>query len=127
MDVVLSSLGVEEARSMRRLLVPLALMGLIFVWVDPASAFSISFIESTNETTNVGVTTVGLTNVIRFPAPTAESATVSGTLPGVSNTELILARIGLTEPGTGLLSDTVFVSIAPTIMGVTVISASFVS
>jgi hypothetical protein len=102
-------------------------MVLIFVWVDPASAFSISFIESTNETTNVSVTTVGLTTVIRFPPPTAESATVSGNLPGVSNTEPILALIGLTEPGTGLLSDIVVVAISPTVGGVTAISATFVS
>jgi hypothetical protein len=100
-------------------------MGLIFVWVDPARAFSISFIESTNETSNIGVTTVDLTNVVQ--GARAEIATVAGTLPGVSITSAIFARIGLTEPGTGLLSDIVLVGIAPTLMGVTVISATFVS
>ena len=112
---------------MRRLFVPLALMGLMFVWVDPASAVSISFIESTNETTNVGVTTVGLSNVVVVPPLTAEIAAVTGTFSGVSNTALIFALIGLTEPGTGLLSDIVSVTILPTVAGVTSITATFLS
>jgi len=102
-------------------------MGLIFVWVDPASAVSISFIESTNETTNVGVTTVGLSNVVVVPPLTAEIAAVTGTFSGVSNTERIFALIGLTEPGTGLLSDIVSVTILPTVAGVTSITATFLS
>ncbi len=77
----------EEPMNMRRSLVPLALVGLILVWAGPASAFSISFIETGDETANIVVST---DNPSATKATTPESALVTATVSGLLSPELSL-------------------------------------
>jgi len=109
-------LGAEEARIMRGSLVPLALVGLILVWAGPASAFSISFIETGDETAPIVVST-DIPGATQASAP--ETALVTKTFfPPDFFPELQTDGVfvfGLTEAGSSKISDIVTIRLTTTL------------
>ena len=105
----------EEPMNMRRSLVPLALVGLILVWAGPTGAFSISFIETGDETANIVVST---DNPSATKATTPESALVTATVSGLLSPELQTDGVflfGLTEAGSSKISDIVTIRLTTTL------------
>jgi hypothetical protein len=110
-------LGAKEVLDMRRLLVPLALVGLIFVWAGPTSAFSISFIETGDETAPIVVST-DIPGATQATAP--ETALVTKTffslVPELQTDGVFV--FGLTEPGSrSTISDIVRITLTTTNLG----------
>ena len=101
---------------MRGSLVPLALVGLILVWAGPASAFSISFIETGDETAPIVVST-DIPGATQASAP--ETALVTKTFfPPDFFPELQTDGVfvfGLTEAGSSKISDIVTIRLTTTL------------
>jgi hypothetical protein len=96
---------------MRGSLVPLALVGLILVWAGPTSAFSISFIETGDETANIVVST---DDPSATKATTPETALVTATVSGFFSPPLQTDGVflyGLTEAGSSKISDIVTITL----------------
>jgi hypothetical protein len=95
--------------SKRWLLVP-ALIGLVFVWVVPAWAFSISFLEPISETAIIVVSTDFLNPFVGVGPEGAGVIASDG--PGVFvGAPIVTASVGLLEPGTLQVSDILSISI----------------
>jgi hypothetical protein len=100
----------------------LAVIALVVAWVGSANALQISFIEPISPTESIAVSTdiVGA-SISTSPERADVVATLAGfVLPGVS------VQVGLTEPGTGALSDLLRVDLSPNPSG-GVLRASFFS
>ena len=102
---------------MRRVLVPLALVGLILVWAGPTSAFSISFIETGDETAPIVVST-DIPDATTATAPETALVTKTfffGVVPELQTDGVFV--FGLTESGSrSTISDIVRITLTTTII-----------
>jgi len=100
---------------MRRVLVPLALVGLILVWAGPTSAFSISFIETGDETAPIVVST-DIPDATTATAPETALVTKTfffGVVPELQTDGVFV--FGLTESGSrSTISDIVRITLTTT-------------